>query len=130
MAEVKSIHLTQEIIDKLDARMEEMRGVGLSDIDLSLINYALFLLQDRMAWNKNSCLIEWSTEDVHHVALSHYDHKLTEDEAIDVLGSVEHNHDACFGVNWDTIHWHVQDLIESKEKKPETINGYALVYEG
>jgi hypothetical protein len=130
MAEAKSIHLTQEIIDKLDARMEEMRGVGLSDIDLSLINYALFLLQDRMAWNKNSCLIEWSTEDVHHVALSHYDYKLTEDEAIDILGSVEHNHDAQFGVNWDVIHYYVQDLIESKKKKPETINGYALVHEG
>lgn len=39
--------LTQEIIDKLDTRMEQLRGIGLSDIDISVINYALILINNQ-----------------------------------------------------------------------------------
>lgn len=35
--------LTDEVINKLDAEMERLKGVGLSDIDISIIKLALEL---------------------------------------------------------------------------------------
>ncbi len=43
MIEEKIEYLDDSIIEKLDAKMKEMKGVGLSDIDLFIIRYAISL---------------------------------------------------------------------------------------
>jgi hypothetical protein len=65
--------------------------------------------------------IIWSTEDVLQTA-EDMDIKLTTEEADDILISVEHNHDACHGISWDTIGWHIQDLVDTREREA-TQNG-------
>ena len=40
--------LTDEIIDKLDEEMTELKGVGLSDIDIYIINLAISLSQKKV----------------------------------------------------------------------------------
>ncbi len=42
--------------------------------------------------------IIWSVDDV----LQECDW-LTREEALDVLHSLEHNHDSCIGINWEVI---------------------------
>tara|TARA_R110002020_G_scaffold384483_1_gene595460 strand:+ start:455 stop:595 length:141 start_codon:yes stop_codon:yes gene_type:complete len=37
------IELSNQILDKLDKKMEQLKGVGLSDIDILIIKYALEL---------------------------------------------------------------------------------------
>ena len=59
--------------------------------------------------------ITWCTEDVLHTA-KEMGVELTTEEADDVLGSVEHNHDACFGISWDTIEWAILDLVDLRER--------------
>lgn len=60
--------------------------------------------------------ITWCTEDVLHTA-KEMGVELTTEEADDVLGSVEHNHDACFGISWDTIEYHISDLVDRRERR-------------
>ena len=43
-----SDHLTPDIIEKLDERMNQLKGIGLSDIDISVINYALILSTNKI----------------------------------------------------------------------------------
>jgi hypothetical protein len=58
--------------------------------------------------------ITWCTQDVMETAKS-MEVKLTEDEANDVLGTVEHNHDACHGISWDNIEWAIGDLVDQRD---------------
>ena len=37
--------LSDDIIEKLDKKMEELKGIGLSDIDIYIINLAISLSQ-------------------------------------------------------------------------------------
>ena len=39
--EDKIEYLSDEMVEKLDAKMKELKGIGLSDIDLYIIRYAL-----------------------------------------------------------------------------------------
>ena len=39
--EDKIEYLSAEMVEKLDAKMKELKGIGLSDIDLYIIRYAL-----------------------------------------------------------------------------------------
>tara|TARA_R110002050_G_scaffold44339_1_gene105678 strand:+ start:3517 stop:3726 length:210 start_codon:yes stop_codon:yes gene_type:complete len=57
--------------------------------------------------------ITWCTEDVLETA-KEMNVKLTEEEADEVLFSIESNHDACFGVSWDNIEWGIIDIIEQR----------------
>ena len=49
-----SDHLTPDIIEKLDERMNQLKGIGLSDIDISVINYALILTTNQIHENQNT----------------------------------------------------------------------------
>ena len=60
--------------------------------------------------------ITWDTVDVLDTA-KQMEVKLTEEEANDVLFTIEHNHDANFGITWDTIEWTIQDLVSQREKE-------------
>jgi hypothetical protein len=44
--------------------------------------------------------ITWSVEDVHQAYPG-----LIDDQAFQVLQKVKHYHDACFGVNWETLEY-------------------------
>ena len=65
--------------------------------------------------------ITWCTEDVLHTAEG-MGIKLTTAEADDVLFTVEHNHDANYGISWDNIEWAIQDLVAYRDKE-KTQNG-------
>ena len=58
--------------------------------------------------------ITWCTEDVLLTA-KNMKVELTEDEANDVLGTVEHNHDANYGISWDNIEWAIGDLVDQRD---------------
>ena len=58
--------------------------------------------------------ITWSTEDVLHQA-KEKGVKLTEDEANDILLHMERKHDACIGINWDTIDVYIDDLVDARD---------------
>ena len=59
------------------------------------------------------CIV-WSTQDVLETA-KNMDVDITAEEADEVLMTVEHNHDANYGISWDNIEWAIQDLISSKK---------------
>ena len=40
--------LSDDIIEKLDKKMEELKGIGLSDIDIYIINLAISLSQKKV----------------------------------------------------------------------------------
>lgn len=61
---------------------------------------------------KTSISIIWSAEDV----LSKADEmgiELTGEQVADVLGYVERKHDASLGVNWDTIGYWIDEVINA-----------------
>jgi hypothetical protein len=64
---------------------------------------------------KMEICIVWSTEDVLQTA-KNMNVELTSEEADDVLMTVEHNHDANYGISWDNIEWAITDLVNSKTK--------------
>jgi hypothetical protein len=59
--------------------------------------------------------IKWSTEDVLWQA-EQLDLELTEDQADDILESLENRHDASVGINWDVISFHIENLLENLNK--------------
>jgi hypothetical protein len=54
--------------------------------------------------------IKWSTEDVLWQA-EQMDLKLTEDQADDILDTLEARHDASVGINWDVISFHIENYL-------------------
>ena len=46
-AENKIEYLSAEMVEKLDTKMKELKGVGLSDIDLYIIRYALSITNNK-----------------------------------------------------------------------------------
>ena len=55
--------------------------------------------------------IRWSTEDVLMQA-DNMNIDLTEEQADDILDNILHHHDACVGINWDVIEFHIDNYIE------------------
>jgi len=53
--------------------------------------------------------IRWSTEDVLGKA-EEMDIELTEEQADAILDNIERSHDACVGINWDVIEYHIESL--------------------
>lgn len=54
--------------------------------------------------------IKWSTEDV-LCQSEQLDLELTEDQADDILESLENRHDASVGINWDVISFHIENYL-------------------
>jgi hypothetical protein len=57
--------------------------------------------------------IKWSTEDVLAQAKG-LGLALNETQADEILESLQDNHDATIGINWDVIACYIEDYIESK----------------
>jgi hypothetical protein len=55
--------------------------------------------------------IRWSTEDVLMQA-DNMNIELTEEQADDILDNILHHHDACVGINWEVIEFHIDNYIE------------------
>jgi len=80
----------------------------------------LELFYDRMCANvtdfesqnkgSKTIAIKWSTEDVLWQA-EQLDLELTEDQADDILESLENKHDASVGINWDVISYYIEDYL-------------------
>jgi hypothetical protein len=59
--------------------------------------------------------IIWSTDDVMMQA-EIMNIELTEEQADDILDNVLHHHDACVGINWDVLDFHIEDFIDKLNK--------------
>ena len=59
----------------------------------------------------NEIAIIWSVEDV----MIECDW-LTEEQAMEVLHDIKHNHDATIGINWDVIHYSAQWKYPQKKE--------------
>jgi len=66
----------------------------------------------------NSIAIIWCIDDVRQV-IEDYELgiELTDDECMEVLGYVEAEHDANFGIGWDTIHWAIEYCFADKVRE-------------
>lgn len=58
----------------------------------------------------------WSIDDVYTVAEEREYGEVTEQQAKEVLQSVEHNHDANYGINWDTLADTLYTILEEAKK--------------
>jgi hypothetical protein len=56
--------------------------------------------------------IKWSTEDVLMQADA-MDIELTEEQADDILDSLENKHDANIGINWDVISFYIDNYLNA-----------------
>jgi len=62
--------------------------------------------------------IIWSVEDV----MMECDW-LTKDQALEVLHSIDHNHDATIGINWEVIHYNAEWMYpKPKENTDDETN--------
>lgn len=60
----------------------------------------------------------WGIDDVYSVAQEREYGDVTEEQAKEVLRQVERNHDANYGINWDTLADTLYTILEdAKEKK-------------
>lgn len=59
--------------------------------------------------NGNVITIIWSVEDVLYLAEEN-NCILTRPQAQEVLASVERGHDAEFGISWETLRYHIDDM--------------------
>ena len=59
--------------------------------------------------------ISWNVEDVLSL-----DDTLTTDQCIDVLEKAENNHDANYGISWDTLSWYIDDVKEEVNLNQQT----------
>jgi hypothetical protein len=76
----------------------------------------------------NSIAIIWTIEDVRQVIgnygnLEFLNDVMSDDDCLDILGIIESNHDANYGISWDTIfytlHDEYADEIKENEEKDE-----------
>ena len=70
--------------------------------------------------SENSIRIIWAIEDVRNT-IDMYDMpiELTDDECLDVLYILHDNHDANYGICWDTIYYVIHDQFKDKIEKGE-----------
>jgi len=68
--------------------------------------------------SNNSIAIIWSIEDVEQELDEYYPQlKYTDDDCMAVLYSMQDNHDACYGVSWETIHANIENYWYDELKK-------------
>lgn len=58
--------------------------------------------------------IIWHIEDVHQANKNLNHRALSDEEALLILGNVEHDHDANQGISWETIAWHITNYFETE----------------
>lgn len=66
--------------------------------------------QKRLKNKMKTISIKWGTEDVLWQA-DNLDIELTEEQADDILESLENKHDASIGINWDVISYYIEDYL-------------------
>jgi len=70
--------------------------------------------------SENSIAIIWSIEDVKQELDEDYPQlKYTDEDCMEVLHSVQDNHDAYYGVSWETIHANIENYWYDELKKLE-----------
>ena len=72
--------------------------------------------------SSNQIYIVWHIEDVHEVAkecvakdLDEVESPLSDDEAREILATIKRQHDAEYGITWDTLRCHVSDRLQEKK---------------
>ena len=82
-----------------------------------------FLLDHQLSTNdlRNYCnligqeiSLIWGINDVHQANKNLNHRVLSDEEALVILGNVEHDHDANHGISWDTIAWHITNYFETE----------------
>lgn len=70
-----------------------------------------------MTWNsKNSIFFEWSVEDVkQQLKDRNKKEKLSIEDCREVLDLCLKNHDAQYGMNWDTMNIYIDQVLESNK---------------
>ncbi len=105
--------------------IEEALGIKEEDFDDAGINLHTF---DDGAWEKRcaavnalhelgyGCVILWHVDDLlgNLVDWGHEEDALAEDEAMEILESIEGNHDASLGVHWYTLQDATRTFIQQK----------------
>jgi hypothetical protein len=68
----------------------------------------------------NSIVIIWEVEDVRNVIEQNdLPLELDDEQCMEVLGYVESNHDANFGINWDSIYYTILDMYQDELKEAD-----------
>ena len=65
------------------------------------------------------CVIIWQVDDVKMQAEG-MGMEVDDDDCADILYRLEQNHDACYGISWDTIDFCLQDLQRERENELDT----------
>ncbi len=82
-----------------------------------------FLLDHQLSINdlRNYCnsvgqeiSLIWGIDDVHQANKNLNYRLLSDQEALLILGHVEHDHDANQGISWETITWHITNYFETE----------------
>jgi len=81
-----------------------------------LVKDIITQLQERYTPDTELCVITWCIEDVLSQA-NDDGHTITEDQAAAVLVAMEDGHDACVGINWDTISYHISKVVNPEEEE-------------
>jgi hypothetical protein len=58
--------------------------------------------------------VVWQADDVMGLAADR-GKNISKDQAVDILHSMLDNHDACYGISWDTIDYHISDLDDMED---------------
>jgi hypothetical protein len=62
-------------------------------------------LRKELAHYTDNCTIVWMPEDVLSL-----DDTLTDEDVSWILSRMEHKHDACLGISWDTIEFYISEV--------------------
>lgn len=72
-------------------------------------------------YDKQSIAAIWNIEDVRMVA-DNYRLKISDDDLMGILESVDDNHDAGLGINWDTLDSQIQLWMSENKLAPEEVD--------
>ena len=68
--------------------------------------------------SENSIAIIWSIEDVKQQLDEWFPQlKYTDEDCMEILYSMQDNHDACYGITWETIHANIENHWYDELKK-------------
>ena len=96
------------------AAIKTALDLSMLDPDSEAMKRARQAIKEAEEMARNSISIVWQIEDVLEVRPD-----LTEDEAGEVLGMVESNHDANLGISWDTLKITADYLYPEDESEEE-----------
>jgi hypothetical protein len=78
--------------------------------DPQIQNLLIQTTDDLLLESCNEIHITWSAEDVLETA-QEIGYDLSEDHCVEILDSVQYNHDATLGVTWDTLKFAIRDFF-------------------